>query len=128
MNIGEASFQSGLPSKTIRYYEDKGLVKPGRRESGYRDFSSDDVQLLKFVRGARAHGFTIEECRKLLTLYLDRSRASAHVKKFARAKILDIDAEISKLNAKREELMALTRRCKGDESSECAILDGFVRY
>jgi len=128
MNIGKASNQTGLPSKTIRYYEDMGLIKPERRESGYRDFSHDDVQLLKFVRGARAHGFTIEECRQLLSLYQDPSRASAQVKKFALSKVSDIDTEISKLKIKRKELMHLAQQCKGDEGAECAILDGFEEY
>ena len=126
MNIGKASSQSGLPSRTIRYYEDIGFIKPERRDSGYRDFSSDDVELLKFVRGARAHGFTIEECRKLLSLYLDQSRTSAQVKKFALAKVEGIDAEIAKLKARRKELLAMARRCNGDDTAECAILDGLA--
>lgn len=128
MNIGKASHQSGLPSKTIRYYEDIGFIKPERRDSGYRDFSPDDVELLRFVRGARAHGFTIEECRQLLSLYLDQSRTSAQVKKFALRKIEGIDAEIAKLKTRRKELMDMARRCKGDEGAECAILDGLAGF
>jgi len=128
VNIGEASYQSGLPSKTIRYYEDKGLIKPERLDSGYRDFSIDDVLLLRFLRGARAHGFTVEECRKLLTLYLDQSRTSATVKELALEKIDHIDEEIMKLKAKKKELQFLAQRCNGDESPECAILDGFAVY
>ncbi len=62
MNIGEASEQSGLPVKTIRYYEDIGLVRPLRSENGYRDFIDADLQRLKFLQRSRSLGFSIDEC------------------------------------------------------------------
>jgi len=77
VNIGDASTQSGLPAKTIRYYEDIGLVSPGRGQNGYRRFSTKDLHKLAFVQRARSLGFSIEECRALLSLYDDRERASA---------------------------------------------------
>ena len=80
MNIGLAAQESSLPPKTIRYYEDIGLVVPARRDNGYRDYSVDDVHLLRFVQRARSLGFSVEQCRQLLALYLDRTRASADVK------------------------------------------------
>ncbi|MCE3590667.1 MerR family DNA-binding transcriptional regulator, partial [Escherichia coli] len=48
MNIGHASEKSGLPAKTIRYYEDIGLLKPDRSDNGYRDYSMSDVHKLRF--------------------------------------------------------------------------------
>ena len=83
MNIGEASERSGLPAKTIRYYEDISLVAPDRAENGYRDYSSSDVHRLRFLHRARNLGFSIDECRLLLSLYTDRNRASADVKAVA---------------------------------------------
>ena len=66
MNIGDVSKQAGLPPKTIRYYEDIGLVTPLRDTNGYRNFRDSDSHKLTFLGRARALGFTIEDCRNLL--------------------------------------------------------------
>jgi len=63
MNIGTAARQSGLPPKTIRYYEDIGLLTADRAANGYRDYSSEDVHRLRFVQRSRSLGFSVEECR-----------------------------------------------------------------
>ena len=91
MNIGTAAKQSGLPPKTIRYYEDIGLLTADRAANGYRDYSSEDVHRLRFVQRSRSLGFSVEECRKLLSLYTDRDRASADVKAIATEKLGEID-------------------------------------
>ncbi len=85
MNIGQAAKLSGLRRKTIRYYEDIGLVRPGRTENGYRDFSALDCNRLKFLGRARSLGFSVEECRALLTLYDDNERPSGDVRRIALA-------------------------------------------
>ena len=77
MNVGRASERAGLPVRTMHYYEEIGLVVPARRENGYRDYSEADVHKLGFLQRARGLGFSVEECRTLLTLYEDRNRASA---------------------------------------------------
>ncbi len=92
MNIGNASRQSSLPAKTIRYYEDVALIKPSRDTNGYRDFSEQDVHKLLFLSRARALGFTIEDCRDLLGLWENQSRASADVKDIGLAIFHEIDA------------------------------------
>ena len=76
MNIGEVSEASGLPAKTIRHYEDIKLVRPARGTNGYRAFSERDAHKLAFLPRARSLGFSIEECRALLSLYEDRDRAA----------------------------------------------------
>ena len=68
MNIGTVSVKSGLPAKTIRYYEDIGLIRPDRRDNGYRDYSMEDVHRLRFLQRSRSLGFSVEECRQLLSL------------------------------------------------------------
>ncbi len=73
--------RAGLPAKTIRYYEDIGLIKPLRDANGYRAFRDSDLHKLAFLGRARALGFTIEDCRALLALYEDETRASADVKR-----------------------------------------------
>ncbi|WP_170786919.1 Cu(I)-responsive transcriptional regulator [Ruegeria lacuscaerulensis] len=122
MNIGDVSTQTGLPAKTIRYYEDIGLVKPLRDDNGYRVFRSQDVHKLNFLGRARALGFTIEDCRTLMALYEDETRASADVKKVARAHLAQIEAKIADLNAMRDTLGHLVEACAGDDRPDCPIL------
>ena len=126
MNIGEAAAQSGLPAKTIRYYEDIGLVSPDRTSNGYRDFSEDHLHKLSFVQRARSLGFTVEECRALLSLYEDRGRASADVKTMARAHLNTIGEKISALQAMQATLSELVDKCHGDNRPDCPILDGLA--
>ncbi|MFW5654914.1 MAG: Cu(I)-responsive transcriptional regulator [Roseicyclus sp.] len=123
MNIGEASRASGLPAKTIRYYEDIGLVRPARSANGYRDFSARDTHKLAFLGRARSLGFSIEECRTLLSLYEDRDRASADVKAVAAEHLDHIARKIEELQALKSTFETLVRRCHGDDRPDCPILD-----
>lgn len=124
MNIGTAAQQSGLPPKTIRYYEDIGLLTADRAANGYRDYSSEDVHRLRFVQRSRSLGFSVEECRQLLSLYTDRDRASADVKAIAIEKLGEIDRKIAELTGLREMLGHLVEHCHGDGRPECPIIDG----
>lgn len=126
MKIGDVSERVGLPVKTIRYYEEIGLIVPQRQSNGYRIFSDGDLQHLQLVGRARRLGFDIEECRSLLALYDDERRASADVKVIARAKLDDIDRKIAELESLRKVLAPLVQACNGDDKADCAILDGFV--
>ena len=80
MNIAQAARASGLTSKTIRYYEDIGLVTPQRGSNGYRHFSPTDVHQLRFLSRARQLAFSLQDCRDLLMLNEDTSRSSADVR------------------------------------------------
>ena len=123
MNIGEAARQSELPPKTIRYYEDIALVKPSRSGNGYRDYSENDIHRLRFLQRSRSLGFTIEECRLLLSLYEDDQRASADVKAVANQKISEIDRKIKELRSLRKTLSALAENCDGNDKPDCPIID-----
>lgn len=122
MNISEVGKLAGLPPKTIRYYEDIGLITPKRMANGYRVFSSQDLHRLAFLRRARALGFGIEECRALLALYADPTRASAHVKALARDHLDRVDAQLRELTELRATLSALVASCAGDGRPDCPIL------
>ncbi|WP_209832319.1 MULTISPECIES: Cu(I)-responsive transcriptional regulator [unclassified Ruegeria] len=122
MNIGDVSSRTGLPAKTIRYYEDIDLIKPLRDDNGYRRFRDQDVHKLNFLGRARALGFTIGDCRTLLALYEDETRASADVKQVARDHLAQIEAKIADLNAMRETLSHLIDACAGDDRPDCPIL------
>ena len=123
MNIGDAAERTGLPAKTIRYYEDIRLLKPARGDNGYRDYSDEDVHRLRFLQRARSLGFSVEECRQLLSLYGDRERSSADVKSIAEGKLMEIDRKIADLVGLRKTLQHLVHNCHGDERPECPILD-----
>ena len=123
MKIGDVAEASGLTAKTIRYYEDIGLVRAARGDNGYRDFAEADVHKLTFLARARSLGFSIRDCRTLLSLYEDRSRASADVKALARDHLRRIDRKIAALEGLRGTLANLVARCHGDERPDCPILD-----
>ncbi len=123
LNIGEAAADSGLPVKTIRYYEDIGLVKPARGGNGYRLFDDQQVQKLRFLQRARSLGFSLEESRALLSLYEDKNRSSADVKKMAEARIATIDRKLAELTSLRQALTGLANACEGDERPDCPIID-----
>jgi Cu(I)-responsive transcriptional regulator len=126
-SIGEAAARAGLPVKTVRYYADIGLVKPdGRSDSNYRLYGQSDIAKLVFVRRARAFGFSIEECRDLLSLYEDRARASAEVKRIALERLEEIERRLAELQALRSELRRLADTCGGDSRPDCPILDAFA--
>ena len=122
MNIGQVAEQSGIPAKTIRYYEDIGLVRPPRDANGYRAFADQDVHKLAFLGRARSLGFTIQDCRTLLALYEDQDRASSDVKKVATQHLDRIEAKLAELGAMRETLAHLVDCCAGDNRPDCPIL------
>ena len=123
MNIGQAAQGSGLPPKTIRYYEDIGLLQPARRANGFRDYGDKDVHELRFIARARGLGFSVEECRHLLALYRDKDRVSAEVRDTAQAHIAAIRLKIEQLRTMKKTLSNLVERCSGDDRPACPILD-----
>ncbi|MEL6563374.1 MAG: Cu(I)-responsive transcriptional regulator [Pseudomonadota bacterium] len=122
MNISDAAQATGLPAKTIRYYEEIGLIRPDRRANGYRDFAETEVHKLRFLARARALGFGIEDCRSLLALWEDRDRASADVRQIANAHLAAIEEKITDLTAMRDTLSHLVQTCAGDTRPDCPIL------
>ncbi|MBM1632879.1 Cu(I)-responsive transcriptional regulator [Sulfitobacter mediterraneus] len=122
MNIKEVGAATGLPVKTIRYYEDIGLVSPKRQSNGYRVFSDTDQHKLAFLARARSLGFPVESCRSLLALYDDKGRASADVKQIAKEHLKEIDRKLAELSAMRDTLGHLVEACAGDHRPDCPIL------
>ena len=123
MNISDAAQDSGLPAKTIRYYEEIGLVHPGRLTNGYRDYSHQDLHKLRFLQRSRGLGFSIEDCRTLLSLYEDHNRASADVRQIAKAHLDDIDRKIAELKSLQTTLRHLVHQCHGDDRPDCPIIE-----
>lgn len=124
MNISDVAQKSRVPVKTIRYYEDIGLISLARDANGYRSFAANDVHKLAFIGRARSLGFTIQDCRGLLKLYDDRNRASADVKRIATAHLHEIDRKLADLKDMRDTLSHLVQACAGNDRPECPILAG----
>ncbi len=127
MNIGEAATEAGLPAKTLRYYEDIGLVTPQRSDNGYRHYAEEDIHKLRFLQRSRSLGFTIADCRTLISLYEDTSRASADVKSIAKSHLDQVEIKIQELKSLRNTLKHLINSCKGDHRPDCPILDDLSR-
>ncbi|MGO8919694.1 MAG: Cu(I)-responsive transcriptional regulator [Stellaceae bacterium] len=124
MNIGDVAQATGLPAKTIRYYESAGLIEPpARSEGNYRLYDERHVQTLRFIQHARQLGFSVKEVAALVALWRDKRRASADVRRLAAAHLEDIDARIAELKRMRQTLESLVRRCHGDHRPDCPILE-----
>ncbi len=126
MNISEVGTRAGLPAKTIRYYEDIGLIRPLRGPNGYRRFRDSDLHKLAFIGRARSLGFSIEDCRALLQLYEDEGRASGDVKALAERHLDRIAGKIAELRAMQATLSDLVHSCAGDARPDCPILKGLA--
>jgi Cu(I)-responsive transcriptional regulator len=124
MTIGEAAARSSVPPKTIRFYEESGIIKPAARsENRYRVYSDADVQMLRFVQRARTLGFPLKDVAELLELYRDRGRASREVKKLALKHVATLDRKLAELTAMRRTIAMLAERCQGNDRPTCPILD-----
>lgn len=123
MNIGEASKASGVSAKMIRYYEQIGLIPTAERSSsGYRSYSPSDIHQLRFIRRARDLGFTVERIGELLSLWRDRSRQSADVKRLALEHVIQLKSKITELQEMVATLESLARYCAGDHRPDCPII------
>jgi MerR family copper efflux transcriptional regulator len=124
VTIGDAAERSGVPAKTIRYYEQIGLIEaPSRGTNLYRAYSDADVAMLRFIGRARRLGFSVHDLKQLVALYRDRGRASSDVKALAMQHIGRIDRKLAELRSVRAALADLASRCHGDGRPECPILE-----
>lgn len=126
MNITEAAHASGLTAKTIRYYEQIDLVSPQRGPNGYRQFSPQDVQQLKFLGRARRLDFSLRACRDLLMLNANTNRSSADVREIALRHLADVDERLAGLSQLRTALESLVESCAGDRQPARSILDALT--
>jgi Cu(I)-responsive transcriptional regulator len=124
MNIGKAASKAGLSVKTVRYYANIGMVAAYQDpQTGYREYSDDDVAKLQFIGKARRFNFSIEECRELLSLYQDKNRPSKEVKALTLEKIAEIEEKLAELQGLRDQLHHLATHCQGDDRPDCPILE-----
>ncbi|WP_444889753.1 MerR family transcriptional regulator [Microbulbifer sp. DLAB2-AA] len=122
MNISQAAKHSGLSSKALRHYESIGLVSPARKANGYRHYTEDNLETLRFIQRARACGFSIEEVRTLLGLKGNPERHSRETKQLVHEKLSMLETQLRDMLAMRETLHSFVDSCAGDDSPDCAIL------
>lgn len=125
LTIGKLAKTSGVNIETVRYYERIGLIpKPHRKESGYRQYSLEDVARLKFILHAKELGFSLKEIRELLELRVDPETNCEEVRQQAELKITNIEKKISDLKRIRAVLLNLATACRErKQTDECPILE-----
>ena len=124
--IGDAAKAAELPVKTVRYYDEIGLISPeSRSEAGYRQYEEPEIRKLIFVRRARTYGFSVDECRELLDLFENSNRESRQVKALAQQRIRDIEHKLAELQTLHDELTHLVEHCRGDSRPDCPIINSF---
>lgn len=128
MQIGQLAKHTGVAIDTVRYYERQGVLpRPVRRASGYRRYDDEDVVRLRFIRRAKALGFTLEEIRELLSLSARRNEDMVELKQAALAKQADVEARIAELARVRDGLRALVNACPGHGAlATCPILSALA--
>lgn len=128
VSIGDAAAQSGVSAKMIRHYESLGLLTSVARQSnGYRQYSERDIHTLRFIRRARDLGFSMAEIAELVSLWQNRRRTSASVKRIAQSHADDLARRIEAMQAMQRTLTHLIHCCHGDHRPECPILEDLAR-
>ncbi|MCL4467720.1 MAG: MerR family transcriptional regulator [Deltaproteobacteria bacterium] len=125
LTIGKVARLAEVGVETIRFYEREGLIgRPSRRESGYRQYTEETVQRLRFIRRAKYLGFTLKEIKELFELRIKQGTTCGNVRERAATKIQDIEAKDRTLQRMKKALVKLTMACKGKGPvSECPILE-----
>ncbi len=128
VNIGLAAQLSDISPKMLRHYESLGLLgEVVRTESNYRQYSLADVHTLRFIRRARDMGFGLDAITELVSLWHNRRRSSASVKRIAQRHHDELAQRIEALQAMQRSLDSLLCHCPGDDRPDCPILDDLAK-
>jgi len=123
--IGEVASRAKVNKETVRYYEKRGLItKPDRRRSGYRIFTKEHIDQIKFIKRSQQLGFTLNEIDELLDLRLNKNETCEKVRQKASEKLKDINQKIDDLTSMSQVLKQLIEDCKTDKTQDkCVILN-----
>jgi MerR family copper efflux transcriptional regulator len=120
MRIGELADAAKVNTKTVRYYESIGLMpEPERTPAGYRDYTPDALERLRFIRDSQATGLTLAEIQSVLELKDSGARTCHHTQTLLDEHLADIDAQIRRLQTARRQLLDLAERATGLDPSDC---------
>ena len=123
LTIGKLASSSGVGVETVRFYQRRGLLETPGRADGIRRYGSDDVRRLRFIRQAKAAGFTLEEIKELLEL--DASQDRTRARALANERVAALDAKIAELQRARDALRRLAKECGSQSDGPCPILASF---
>lgn len=124
MRTGELASASGLTAKTIRFYEQAGLLpEPPRTAGGYRDYPPQAAHRLAFVREAQAAGLTLAEIRSVLAVRDSGQAPCVHVTHLIEQHLVDIEQRMAELRAARTALRTLAHRAAATDPSTCTETD-----
>jgi MerR family copper efflux transcriptional regulator len=127
-SIGQAAKDSGVSIKMIRHYEELGLLpKPARSFGNYRLYGPHDVHTLRFIKRARALGFSMAEVKELVGLWQNKSRSSRTVKAIAGKHLEALQQKIAELKSMAVTLEHLMDHCSGDHRPHCPILEDLAK-
>ena len=120
MRIGELAGATGVTTKTIRYYESIDLMKgPDRTPSGYRDYSDEAVERLRFIREAQSTGLKLSEIHAVLDLKDAGARSCEHTRTLLTEHLTELDDQIQRLQAARRQLAQLADRAARLDPAAC---------
>lgn len=127
LSISQAAKETGLSIKSIRHYEEIGLISPPRGDNDYRYYPDAQLKQLHFIKATKDAGFNLKESRALLQLCENKTRSSADVKAIAMQKIEELQTRIAQQQALLERLKKITEQCHGDNEPCCPIIDAFAK-
>ena len=127
MLITEIAKKLNITPRTIRHYEEIGVIKSNRLENNYRYFNTENINKLKFLVRARNLGFSLEECKELIKLFDNSNRKSVNVRDIAKNKLIKLSEKIKELEDLKKSLEWLVSKCPGNSKPECPILDELAR-
>ena len=125
MEIGELASSTGVSVKTLRFYEDQGLIpEPARTASGYRDYPSDVTARVHFIRSAQAAGLKLRQIGQILDIREQGEPPCQHVRTVVHDRLAEVDERLADLDRIRNELLAIAERLDQLEPADC---DQFCR-
>ncbi len=120
MQIGEIAHETGVSTKTIRYYESIGVLpEPGRAPNGYRSYDASTVDRLRFIRDAQASGLALTEIASILELREQGASTCEHVTHLLERHLDELDRHIANLQKTRTQLATLTARAAALDPADC---------
>tara|TARA_B100000945_G_scaffold55415_1_gene40752 strand:+ start:1662 stop:2045 length:384 start_codon:yes stop_codon:yes gene_type:complete len=123
MKISEVALKAGVTNRAIRHYEELNLIKSKRLSNNYRVYSKEAVDKVKFISRARKLGFSINECSSLISLFDNKKRKSAEVRKIAIIKNDELKRQIQELEDLQKSLEWLIKKCPGNDKPNCPIIE-----
>jgi DNA-binding transcriptional MerR regulator len=120
MRIGEVAGRAGVPAKTIRFWEDEGMLPhPGRTPAGYRDYDPAVLDRLAFIRHAQGAGLTLAAIRQVLDIRDSGQQPCVHVTDLIARRLAEVEARLAELTRTRDQLVVLAARAAAQDPADC---------